>query len=89
MLKSVKAFLSLLSPHFLSPGCFKTLEFLLRKYRQALCGHLKSGTLDIKKGGNDGTSLTVAMDDLYWLHSAIICMAVTLSDRINVSAHTL
>jgi hypothetical protein len=34
--KSIRAFLTLLSPHFLSPGCFRTLEFLLRKYRQAL-----------------------------------------------------
>ncbi len=89
MLKSVKAFLSLLSPHFLSPGCFKTLEFLLRKYRQALRGHLKSGTLEIKKGGNDSTSLSVAVDDLHWLHSAITNMVVTLSERINVSARTL
>jgi len=32
--KSARAFLTLLSPHFLSPGCFKTLEFLLRKYKQ-------------------------------------------------------
>ena len=33
--KSIESFLKLLSPHFLSPGSFKTIEYLIRRYRQA------------------------------------------------------
>lgn len=34
VMSSVESFLVLLSPHFLSPGCFKTVEYLIRRYRQ-------------------------------------------------------